>query len=503
MKVIMAMTLRPTAHSSIPRKRESSRAAAFWLPALRFAEPVLGPAEGRIRGGGTTRWRRVFAVGAMFVFLLSFGGNVARADLQININTGNVNPLPIAISAFDAEVPAASKVGSDAATVIRADLERSGLFKPIDPAAFIQTPAAMRVQPRFQDWRVINAQALVTGRVEPQPDGRLRVEFRLWDIYAETQMTGLQYFTTPENWRRVAHLIADAIYKRLTGEDGYFDTRIVYVSESGPGQKRIKRLAIMDQDGFNNRFLTDGRALVLTPRFSPTLQEITYLSYGNNNDRPRVYLFNIDTGQQEVVGDFPGMTFAPRFSPDGNKVVMSMALDGNTDIYTMDLRTRVKTRLTTDPNIDTSPSYSPDGSQITFNSDRGGRPELYVMNADGSNQHRISFGGSGDYGTPVWSPRGDLIAFTKIQGNNFFIGVMRPDGSGERLLTESAKDEGPTWSPNGRVIMFFRETMGDNQGRGNKVRLWSVDLTGYNLREVVTPTDASDPAWSPLSPLIR
>jgi TolB protein len=201
-----------------------------------------------------------------------------------------------------------------------------------------------------------------------------------------------------------------------------------------------------------------------------------------------------------VLGDFPGMTFAPRFSPDGNKVVMSMALDGNTDIYTMDLRTRARTRLTTDPNIDTSPSFSPDGKQITFNSDRGGHPQIYVMNADGSNQHRISFGEGGDYGTPVWSPRGDLIAFTKIQGNSGFIGVMRPDGSGERILSESYLDEGPTWSPNGRVIMFFRETPGDNQGRGTKVRLWSVDLTGYNLREVVTPTDASDPAWSPLSP---
>jgi TolB protein len=487
----MALKHSPTAQSSFPRKRESSRAAAFWIPAPRSAV------------AGMTRMRGfAVAIAVMFALIFSLTGNVARAELQISIDKGNVNPLPIAISAFDAEDPAASKVGNDAAGVIRADLERSGLFKPLDPAAFIQTPAAMRVQPRFQDWRVINAQALVTGRVEPQPDGRLRVEFRLWDIYAETQMTGLQYFTTPDNWRRVAHLIADAIYKRLTGEDGYFDTRIVYVSETGPLQKRIKRLAIMDQDGFNNRFLTDGRALVLTPRFSPTSQEITYLSYGNSNDRPRVYLFNIDTGQQELVGDFPGMTFAPRFSPDGNKVVMSMSLDGNTDIYTMDLRTRVKTRLTTDPNIDTSPCYSPDGTQITFNSDRGGTPQLYVMNADGSNQHRISFNGS-NYGTPVWSPRGDLIAFTKIQGNSFFIGVMHPDGSGERLLTESYLDEGPTWSPNGRVLMFFRESTGDNQGRGTKVRLWSVDLTGYNLREVVTPTDASDPAWSPLSPLIR
>ncbi|HYM31023.1 MAG TPA: Tol-Pal system beta propeller repeat protein TolB [Candidatus Cybelea sp.] len=444
--------------------------------------------------------KRLFAVAAALLLAFASAGSPARAELHLDITRGNINPLPIAVSTFDADDANAAKVGTDEASVVRADLERSGLFKPIDPAAYIQKPKDMRVQPRFQDWRVINAQALVTGRVEPQPDGRLRVEFRLWDVYGETQLTGLQYFTTPDNWRRVAHLIADAIYKRLTGEDGYFDTRIVYVSETGPFNNRQKRLAIMDQDGFNNHYVTNGQYLVLTPRYSPTLQEITYLSFINN--RPRVYLYNIDTGRQEVVGDFPGMTFAPRFSPDGNKVIMSMALEGNTDIYTMDLRTRVKTRLTSDPAIDTSPCYSPDGSQITFNSDRGGTPQLYVMNADGSNQRRISFG-DGRYGTPVWSPRGDLIAFTKNLGPTFYIGVMRPDGSGERLLSESYLDEGPTWSPNGRVIMFFREVPADTQGRGGKVRLWSVDLTGYNLREVVTPTDASDPAWSPLSPLIR
>jgi TolB protein len=415
----------------------------------------------------------------------------AQEGLRIDITQGTMKPMPIAITDMFGSNPNDQTVGANISRVVSADLERSGLFKPIDPKAFIQTPESLRVQPRFGDWRVINAQALVSGSAETQADGRLRVEFRLWDIYGEQQMTGLAYFTQPENWRRVAHIIADAIYKRLTGEDGYFDSRIVYVAESGPYDRRVKRLAIMDQDGENHRYLTDGSYIVLTPRFSPSTQEITYLSYYNN--RPRVYLFNIDTGQQEVLGDFPGMTFAPRFAPDGNRVIMSMAQNGNTEIYTMDLRTRKVTRLTNNPAIDTSPSYSPDGSQVTFNSDRGGSQQIYTMNADGSNVQRISHG-QGKYGTPVWSPRGDLIAFTRISSGTFYIGVMRPDGSGERMLTQGYLVEGPTWSPNGRVLSFFRES---NQGQP---KLYTIDLTGTNERQLITPLDASDPAWSPLIP---
>jgi TolB protein len=309
-------------------------------------------------------------------------------------------------------------------------------------------------------------------------------------------MTGLAYFTVPTNWRRVAHIIADVIYKRLTGEEGYFDTRLVYVAESGPQNRRVKRLAIMDQDGENHRFLTDGNELVLTPRFSPTSQEITYLSYVGK--LPRVYLFNLSTGQQEVLGDFPGMTFAPRFSPDGNQVIMSAASSGNSEIYTMDLRTRKIARLTDHPAIDTSPSFAPDGSQIVFNSDRGGTQQLYIMNADGSNVHRISFN-QGRYATPVWSPRGDLIAFTRISGGEFYIGVMRPDGSGERMLSKGFLVESPTWAPNGRVLAFFRQGPADSRGQVTS-KVYTIDLTGFNEREMVTPIDASDPAWSPLIP---
>ncbi len=436
--------------------------------------------------------KRVLAVLALS--LLS--SHAAKAELNVDITQGFVEPLPVAITDFISDSPTEAKVGKDIGSVIASDLERSGLFKPIDQRAFIQDAQSLRTGPRFADWRLINAQALIQGSTLKEADGRLRVEFRLWDVFAETQMTGLAYMTPATNWRRVAHIIADVIYKRLTGEEGYFDTQIVYIAESGPQNRRIKRLAIMDQDGENHRFLTDGKELVLTPRFSPTSQEITYLSYGGKS--PRVYLYNLTTGQQEVLGDFPGMTFAPRFSPDGNKVIMSAASAGNTEVYTMDLRTRQTARLTNHPSIDTSPSYSPDSRQIVFNSDRGGSQQIYVMDSDGSNVRRISFN-KGRYATPVWSPRGDLIAFTRMNDGQFYIGIMRPDGSGERMLANGYLAEGPTWAPNGRVLSFFRQTRADSRGRVTS-KVYTIDLTGYNERELITPIDGSDPAWSPLIP---
>ena len=430
-------------------------------------------------------------LGAATLLVLAAGFAVpAQAAIHIDINTAKTEPMPIAVTNFVGGAGQEASAGADIANVITNDLERSGLFNPLAQNSFIEKISDMNTPPRFGDWRIIKAQSLVTGQAKLEADGRLRVEFRLWDVYGEQQLTGLQFFTTPDNWRRVAHLISDAIYERLTGEKGYFDTRVVYVSETGPKNRRVKRLTIMDQDGYNPRMLTNGAELVLTPRFSPNSQEITYLSYHNN--APRVYLLDIETGRQEVVGEFPGMTFAPRFSPDGQKIIMSLQRGGNSNIYTMDLRSRKVTRLTNTAAIDTAPSYSPDGTQITFESDRGGAQQIYVMNADGSNQHRISFG-TGRYATPVWSPRGDFIAFTKMGSGQFVIGVMKPDGTGDRVLTEGYHNEGPTWAPNGRVLMFFREVRGANGGPG----LWSVDLTGHNERPVPAPTFASDPAWSP------
>ena len=435
--------------------------------------------------------RRAFAVVAVALVAAAIA-RPAEAMISIDVTHGNVQPLPIALPDFVGAGEDA-KLGADITSVIASDLKRSGLFLPLDPSTFVQRVIGPDETPRFADWRVINAQALVVGGIARQSDGRLRAEFRLWDVFATQQITGQQFFTTPDNWRRVAHIIADAIYERLTGEKGYFDTRVVFVAESGPKDNRVKRLAIMDQDGANVRYLTSGKDLVLTPRFNPSAQEVTYMSYPGGEQQPHVYLLNLDTGQRELVGDFPGMTFAPRFSPDGQKVIMSLQPGSNANIYTMDLRSKRTTRLTDDAAIDTSPSYSPDGSKIVFTSDRGGSPQLYVMGSDGSNPKRITFG-EGSFETPVWSPRGDLIAFTRRNKGQFAIGVIRPDGSGQRILTEGFHNEGPTWAPNGRVIMFFRDTPGANGGP----QLWTIDLTGYNEYRIPLQGFASDPAWSPL-----
>ena len=423
--------------------------------------------------------------------------------IEVDITRGNLSPLPVAVSPLSVDSESQESfekllkkknIGAEISLVVENNLLKSGLFNPLDKDAFLQNPNIAHLKPRFEDWALIKAQALITGKVT-LVDEKLRVEFRLWDVLAGKEMMALAFTTVPTNWRRVGHIITDKVYERLTGEKGYFDTRIIYVAEKGPKTNRIKKLAIMDQDGFNNKYLTLGNELVLTPRFSPTNQMVTYLSYFKN--LPRVYLLDIETGIQEVVGDFPGMTFAPRFSPDGKKIIMSFAMDGNSDIYTMDLENRVVERITNHPSIDTSPSYSPDGKYICFNSDRSGYQQIYVMKSDGSNVKRISFG-KGLYGTPVWSPRGDLIAFTRLHKGKFYIGVMRIDGKGERLLTENFYQEAPSWSPNGRVLIFYRETKTDSQGKGFSAKLWSIDLTGYNERLVETKTDASDPSWSTL-----
>ena len=440
----------------------------------------------------------IFAIFCLFAF-----NSTTFALVEVDITRGNLDPLPIAVSPLHVEPGSIDivkdgkvikDVGEKISEVIEVNFKRSGLFNPLKKDSFVQKPDIAHIKPRFEDWKLIKAQALVTGKVTVSKD-RLRAEFRLWDVVAAKEMIALAFSTTPDNWRRVAHIISDKIYQRLTGEEGYFDTRIIYVSETGEKTQRYKKLAIMDQDGANVKYLTLGNELVLTPRFSPTNQLVTYLSYFRN--MPRVYLLDIETGVQEVVGDFPGMTFAPRFSPDGKKIIMSFAQDGNSDIYTMDMETRVVERITDHTSIDTSPSYSPDGKYIVFNSDRSGLQQIYVMRSDGSNVKRITFG-KGLYGTPVWSPRGDLIAFTKVHKGKFYIGVMRTDGGGERLLTENYYQEAPSWSPNGRVLIFYRETKTDSEGKGFSAKLWSIDLTGYNERLIKTETDGSDPSWSSL-----
>jgi TolB protein len=442
--------------------------------------------------GATACSRRrmmTLSAGAAAGALLGLAPRTAEAVLRLDVTQGNVQPIPIAIPEFLAVATADPAVGRNVGHIVASNLQRSGLFAPIDPAAFIERLSTIDALPRFANWRAINAQALVTGRIT-QSDSRLKAEFRLWDVFAGTQLHGQQYTTTADNWRRIAHIISDAIYERLTGEKGYFDSRVVFVDESGPKERRIKRLALMDQDGANVRYLTRGDDLVLTPRFSSSADTITYMSYGQGD--PKVYLMNIETGQREIVSNFPGMSFSPRFSPDSQRVIFSLQRGGNSNLFVMDLRSKATTRLTDTQVIDTAPSYSPDGAYICFESDRGGKQQIYVMGAGGGQAQRISFG-DGAYSTPVWSPRGDYIAFTKQSESRFAIGIMRTDGSGERILTEGFHNEGPTWAPNGRVIMFFRDP-GGNAGPS----LWTVDVSGRNEQPLKTPSYASDPSWSPL-----
>ena len=430
------------------------------------------------------RSARMLVLTALALSSLPMLERAARAELFVDVRGGNFQPLPIAILDFSGDPQ-----GIQVADVITNNLSRSGIFMPLAKAKFPEGNLDFDSTPNFPAWKATGVQAVITGRVTRE-GGKLKAQFRLWDVSSGQQIVGQQYFTDPQSWRRVAHIISDSVYVKVTGEKGFFDTRVVFVDESGPKDKRRKRLAIIDQDGANFKALSTGDNLVVTPRFSPNNQDVAYMSFGGGD--PRVFKLDVASGQRSAVGNFPGMSFAPRFSPDGNSIVMSLQEGSNSNIYVMGLGGNSPRRLTNTAAIDTSPCYSPDGGQIVFESDRGGGQQIYLMGADGSGQKRISFGG-GSYSTPVWSPKGDLIAFTKQSGSSFAIGVMKPDGSGEKILAEGFHNEGPTWAPNGRYIMFFRDPSG---GGGPKLHM--VDVNGRVDVPVPTPGYASDPAWSPL-----
>ncbi len=420
----------------------------------------------------------------------------AAAQLRVDITQGMSAPLPVAVPGFATPVPAPTAAGQTAvlgqqvATVINNDLKSSGLFRPVGPTNPVQY--AQVTAPAYDTWRTAAAQALVTGAVEANADGTITLACYLYDPFAQQQLATEGFRVAPAAWRRAAHKCADKVYTRLTGESGYFDSQITYIAESGPKTHRIKRLAIMDQDGANHRFLTNGQNLVLTPRFAPNQSRLAYMSFAGN--KPSLWFYDATTGRHQIVGTFQGTSLSPRFSPDGRYLLMSLIRSGNANIYRLDIAAKALDRITSGASIDTSPSYSPDGGKIVFESDRGGTQQLYIMNADGSGAHRLTFG-QGRYATPAWSPRGDLIAFTRIGGGKLRVGTIRPDGGGEKLLTESFADEQPSWSPNGRVLVFFRTPSGSATPR-----LMSADLTGLNLRAIPTPLGASDPSWGPLRP---
>lgn len=413
--------------------------------------------------------------------------------IKIEVRQGQIDPTPIALVGLQGDAELGSKINE----VIGTDLVGSGLFRSISPSAFIQDAASAQTNPRFADWRLVNAQLLFVGKISQEND-KIRIEFRLFDVFSGSQMLGLSFSAERTKWRKMAHMIADAIYKRVTGEDGYFDTQMVFIDESGPkGKGRVRRLGVMDYDGFNARYLTDGKHLVVTPRISPNSMEIAYLSYAGGT--PSVYHYNITTGRNALLGRFEGMTFAPRFSPDGQSVIFSLEKEGASAIYVMDVKGKQTRQLTPHNSIDTSPCYSPKGDQVVFVSDRVSETDkdskyvnLFVMDASGSNAKRISFGG-GKYFQPVWSPRGDWIAFIKSEEGTFKLGLMRPDGSDERIIQEGYLIEAPSWSANGREIVFTME-----KGPKDRPSLYRVNLTGHNLQKVKTPHDASDAAWSKL-----
>lgn len=418
-------------------------------------------------------------------------------DPVIDLEGGQASALPIIIPVMPTNsitnTPAGSTdaLGRQLAAIIDADLRNTGIFKTVGPTAARPIAYSEVNSPNFESWGSYASQALVQGYVRANPNGTLTIGCYVYDVATRRELIREGFVVSPADWRRAAHKCADAIYTRLTGDGPYFDSQVVYISETGPKNRRIKRLAIMDQDGANHRFLTNGQRIVLTPRFSPDQRSIVYMSYENR--RQSIHVFDLQARTSRMLVDDVAMNFAPRFSPDGRWVLFSMARAGNTDLYRIPASGGEPQRLTNAPGIDTGGSYSPDGTKIVFESDRGGTQQLYVMEANGGNQRRISFGG-GRYATPVWSPRGDLIAFTRM-GGGFRIGVMNPSGSGERLLTEAWGDEGPTWAPNGRVLLFFRSAQGS--GRPD---LWSVDLTSGFSRKIPTPLDGSDPSWGPIRP---
>lgn len=419
--------------------------------------------------------------------------DLASKEIELTITGTGARQVPVAVVDFVGQTSQEQDMGMEIARIVRSNLSRAGLLRTIDPKMHPQDSRAALLNMQYPQWQLAGSDNVITGRIKVSQYGRLNVEFFLNDTVRRNQLMALSFSTMANNWRRVGHVISDEVMKRLTGEDGAFDTRIVYVAESGPKTRRTKQLAIMDQDGGNHRILTGNDLLVTTPRFSPASQEITYVALQGNTWR--VFIYNLETGQQEVISDFQGTPTAPRFSPKGDRMVLSISFNGNTDLYEVDLTTRRRTRLTNSQGIDTAASYGPGGRRLVFESDRGGSQQLYIKALDTGEVRRISRG-QGSYATPVWSPTGEWIAFTKRQGEDFHIGIMRPDGTDERLLTSGFVAESPTWAPNGRLLAYYKQEP-TQQGDSVQTALYAVDLFTYQERLVMTPNDASDPAWSP------
>jgi TolB protein len=378
-------------------------------------------------------------------------------------------------------------IGWQASQLIAADLRQTSELMPLTPDRKDYYSYPEVTAPTFSKWRSAGAKALVTGFVQSRSDGRLTFGCYVYDVEKGREL-GRKGFIIGggDDWRRAAHKCSGLAYTAITGAPGMFDSRIAYVAESGAPEARVRRVAVMDSDGYNHSYLTAGDTMVLTPRMSPKGGRLAYVGFSGG--KPEIRIVDLGSSQQRPLLNGDSISFAPRYSPDGTRIVFSMMLGPNSDIYVAPATGGIPQRLTTSPGIDTDPSFSPDGTKIVFESDRGGSQQLYVMNSDGSNQRRISFGG-GWYASPDWSPDGEWIAFTQRTTAGRRIGIMKPDGTGEKMLTSGPADEGPSWAASSRELIFQR-------GAGNGSALFRLTLDGSEPRQMSIPQGGSDPDWS-------
>ena len=422
----------------------------------------------------------------------------ARAELKVDIIAGAVDPISIAIQKFETGKGVSSSDATMIRDVVENDLRRTGLFRIVSHDAFPEY-VKMGEMPDFKSWTAIHAQVLVQASLTLDEEKRYKLEFYVWDVNGTEQIEAQSLVASKKSARRLAHIMADAIYERLTGEVGYFDTQIVFIAESGPVGDRVKRMAIMDQDGYGFRYLSDAKTFVMSPHFSPNMQTVVFLSY--RDDDPMIWTLDLDTGAQRKLGQFGGMNFSPRFSPDGTRVALSLVKNGLTHIYEYNLEDKTLRQLTFGNSLDTSPSYSPDGKKMAFNSDRTGRQQIHVLDLETGKEERITFG-NGRYATPAWSPDGQFIAFTKIADDTFYIGVMSPNGRNEKILAGGWYMEAPSWAPNSRRVVYYEtEKLGPAETeRQSHIR--SIDIMGQNLYDIEIPDGISgvEPTWSPRLP---
>lgn len=421
----------------------------------------------------------------------------AYAELKVDIVAGAVEPISVAVQKFEVGSHASTRDAAMLRDVVDNDLKSTGLFRIVNRNALPEF-VKMGDMPDFKLWSAVRAQVLVQAKLTRQVDDMYRLEFYVWDVQGGEQIEAQSLVASKKSMRRLAHIMADAIYERLTGEVGYFDTQIVFITETGPMGERVKRMAIMDQDGYNMRYLSDDKTFVMSPSFSPNMHTVVFLSY--RDEDPMIWTLDLETGEQRRLGQFGGMNFAPQFSPDGRRIALSLVKRGVTHIYEYDIENKTLRQLTSGGTINTSPSYSPDGKKMAYNSNRSGSQQIHVLDLESGQQERITFG-AGRYATPAWSPDGRFIAFTKIADDTFYIGIMSPTGRNEKILAGGWFMEAPSWAPGSRRLVYY-ETEKDDDDIERHSHIRTVDIMGQNIYEIKLPdgVHGMEPTWSPRLP---